>query len=234
MINLVTRKSNMQKKILIIVAHKDDECIGMAATIKKLTSLGYKVYISSLTDGIESRQTSKDALKVRNDSALLASRKLGFEWIQCSNFPDNALDSIPLLDLVKFIEKLKKEINPVRVYTHCSSDLNIDHRKTFEAVLTAFRPHPEEICSEILSFEVNSATDFSSNFIGNGFRPNYYENITDFWKYKESALNCYNSEMRGFPHSRSIENIKNLALYRGSNIGVPMAEAFQLIRKINQ
>jgi len=224
----------MQKKILIIVAHKDDESIGMGGTIKKLTSFGHKVYVSALTDGIGSREVSKDALEERNISALCAAKNLGFKWSQCSDFPDNALDKISLLEIIKFIEKLKKEINPERVYTHSSSDFNIDHRRTFEAVLTAFRPQPEEICSEILSFEVNSATDFASNFIGNGFSPNYYENINDFWKYKESALNCYRSEMRHYPHSRSIENIKNLAVYRGSNIGVSMAEAFELIRKINK
>ena len=142
------------------------------------------------------------------------------------------MDSYPLLDIIKKIELAKFKINPDIVYTHSGADLNIDHHRVSEAVLVAFRPQPDEKCREIRLFEVVSATDYGHENITGKFVPNLYIDISFTWEKKEEALTCYNEEMRKYPHSRSIEGIKNLARYRGNQVGLNLCEAFQVIRKI--
>ena len=142
------------------------------------------------------------------------------------------MDSIPLLDIIKFIEKTKILIKPKIIYTHSASDLNIDHRIISQATLTAFRPEEKEIWQEIRTFEVPSSTDYGHKAITNSFHPNLYINITDSWNKKLIALNVYSGEMRNAPHARSTEGIENLAKYRGNQVGLYYAEAFEVIRKI--
>ena len=59
-------------------------------------------------------------------------------------------------------------------------------------------------------------------------------NIKDFWDIKNAALLDYKEELMEYPNSRSINKIKNLAEYRGSQCGLEMAEAFEIIRKIDR
>ena len=81
-------------------------------------------------------------------------------------------------------------------------------------------------------FEVASATDYGHKDITGQFTPNLYVNITETWQQKEKLLHAYHKEMRPYPHTRSIEAIKNLAYVRGSHAGLLMAEAFTIIRRI--
>ena len=100
------------------------------------------------------------------------------------------------------------------------------------AVLTAFRPQPGEFCKELRVFEVPSATDYGHESIIGRFLPNLFIAISETWGHKLSALEAYSKEIRDYPHSRSLEAIKNLAKIRGNQNGLRMAEAFQIIRKI--
>ena len=224
----------INNKVLIVVAHTDDETIGMGGTIKKHINKGDDVFAISMTDGIGSRDSfDKEEIFKREESSNLASQILGFNWLERYKFKDNMLDDQPLLEIIKLIEKFKKIIQPNLVYTHCGADLNIDHRVVVNAVITAFRPEPSDPCSEIRLFEIPSATDFGNEFITGKFNPNLFEEITNTWDDKEEALLAYKEELRCFPHSRSLEGIKNLAKLRGNQVGLEMAEAFQIIRKIN-
>jgi LmbE family N-acetylglucosaminyl deacetylase len=223
----------MKKNILVVVAHSDDETISMGGTIRKHITNGDSVIAISMTDGVSSRaNTDIKEISKRTDSAQLASRILGFKWGECFNFKDNAMDSYPLIEIVKCIEESKKKYQPNLVYTHSGADLNIDHRVVANAVLTAFRPEPGEICKEIRLFEVPSATDYGHKSLTGIFNPNVFISIDNEWGFKEEALKAYNKEMRLYPHSRSIQGISNLARLRGSQVGFNMAEAFEVIRKL--
>lgn len=224
----------MKSRILIIVAHPDDETIAMGSTIRKHADKGDDVVVISMTDGVSSREESNQLdQKNRAKSAIEASLTLGFKWGKCYNFSDNKMDSYPLLDIVKCLEIEKNNYKPELVYTHSNSDLNIDHRVIANAVLTAFRPQPNEYCKEIRLFEIPSATDFGNNNITGSFFPNLFIEVNEEnWEYKLKALKKYKSEIRKYPHSRSYESIKNLARLRGNQVGLSMAEAFQIIRKI--
>jgi len=223
----------MNEVVLVVVAHFDDETISMGGTIVKHVSNDDKVFAISMTDGVSARDSADKSAKAdRKTSSVSASQELGFEWGDCYNFNDNAMDSYPLIEVVKAIEKAKIKYKPSLVYTHSAADLNIDHRVVANAVLTAFRPQPDEICKELRLFEVASATDYGCPSITGLFSPNLFINIAEQWSYKESALKKYDTEMRKYPHIRSIEGIKNLAKHRGNQVGYELAEAFEVVRKL--
>ena len=117
----------MSRKILIIVAHSDDEAIGMGGTIAKHKIKGDEVFVVSMTDGVSARNTvkNKDVLN-RLKAAKISSKILGFKWLNSHNFSDNSMDTYPLLDIIKAIEKDKVKLKPDLVYTHSGADLNID------------------------------------------------------------------------------------------------------------
>ncbi|MDB9909849.1 PIG-L family deacetylase [Gammaproteobacteria bacterium] len=223
----------MTDVVLVIVAHSDDESISMGGTIYKHIKNGDKVFVISMTDGIGSRKESnKNDIIKRKLSANDASKALGFEWGACHDFLDNAMDSHPLLEIIQAVEQAKNIYKPSLVYTHSGADLNVDHRVVANAVLVAFRPQPMEICKEIRLFEVASATDYGHPALTGKFSPNLFINITNLWDFKLSALNAYSSEMRDYPHSRSLDGILNLAKIRGNQAGYDLAEAFEVIRKL--
>ncbi len=223
----------MSETVLVVVAHSDDESISMAGTIIKHNEKGDEVFVISMTDGVGARSNKNpDEIKYRKNASLLASKLLGFKWGECYAFNDNAMDTYPLLEIVKAVEQAKAKYMPTLVYTHSPADLNVDHRVISNAVLTAFRPQPRERCKELRLFEVSSATDYGHSAITGSFSPNLFVDISKEWATKVSSLEAYSSEIRDYPHSRSIEGIKNLARVRGNQVGLPMAEAFQIIRKI--
>ena len=145
------------------------------------------------------------------------------------DFPDNELDKISLLTITKKIEKIIYKIKPTLIYTHSFSDLNIDHQKTFEATLTACRPQPKFSVREIYSFEIPSSTGWHHYKIKK-FNPNLYIDITKIIKKKSELLKIYSKEMRKEPHARSIKGLLNLSRYRGNQVGLKNAEAFEVIR----
>lgn len=220
---------------MVVVAHSDDEAIAMGGTIRKHANLGDKVAVVSMTNGVGARVgTTNNQIQNRKLAAELSSRVLGFNWCNWYDFADNAMDSYPLLDVVRCIEEVKATCQPEIVYTHSSADLNIDHRVVANATLTAFRPHPRELCQEIRLFEVASATDFGHPALTGRFTPNLFVSVENEWNAKKMALNGYDDEMRDYPHSRSIESIKNLAKVRGNQVGMRLAEAFEVVRKIER
>lgn len=225
----------MNKSVLIIAAHPDDETIGCGGTILKHISNGDTVNIITLTDGVSSRDSlSPSDEKERNIAANNAIKLLGANWVGCGSFPDNNMDSIPILQIIKFIESYKKEYYPNIIYTHSPNDLNVDHGIAAMATLTAFRPEPTEKYDEIRFFEVASSSDFSVKQLNNKFEPNLFININNFLEKKIKALECYDEEIRDYPHSRSYKKIEALAEYRGAQSGMNFAEAFEVVRRIER
>ena len=227
-----------KKKVLICVEHSDDETFGCAGTIINHVQNKDKVYALYMTDGVSSRNNKnrEKQIALRKKNSLKVSKFLGFKWLNdyCGLFPDNQMDKVEILKIIKIIEKAKKKINPNIIYTHFPDDLNVDHRKVAEATLTAFRPQAGEVWEQILSFEVPSSTDYSYFKKNKIFNPNVIIDISKNWKKKIKALKFYKSEIKKFPNSRSIKGIEILAKYRGTQNGLKYAEAFQLIKEIQR
>ena len=146
--------------------------------------------------------------------------------------PDNAMDTVALLEVVRLVERHAREIDPTRVYTHHAGDLNVDHRIAQQAVLTAFRPQPGSAVRGLYAFETPSATDYAGYARPGGFKPVRFVDIADVWAAKRAALEAYGPEMRPAPHSRSLEGVEALARWRGASVGLHMAEAFEVLREI--
>ncbi len=218
---------------LIIAAHPDDELLGVGGTVAKLTEEGVQAYCLILGQGALSRDagTEKEA-ELLEKQAKEAGDIIGFKKIFFARFPDNAFDTVSLLQITKFVEKIIEEIKPQVVYTHHEYDLNIDHRLTFQAVLTACRPCNTFCPKELYTFETLSSTEWQSKD-HKQFEPTVYTAISGTIEKKIQALSCYAGEMRNHPHSRSLEGVRILAKYRGLEAHLPYAEAFRLIRKIS-
>jgi LmbE family N-acetylglucosaminyl deacetylase len=222
----------MGKTVLVVAAHTDDEAIGCGGTLARHSAEGDTIYAVFLADGVTSRpEASEEELESRNLAATEAHRILGIEDSYMLGFPDNRLDCIALLDIVKELEKVIEKIRPEIVYTHHIGDLNVDHRIAHQATLTACRPVPGTTVKAIYSFEVLSSTEWNTPGEGT-FTPNVFVDISDYLNEKVRALRAYQLEMREEPHSRSIANSRRRAELRGSSIGVAAAEAFSLVRVI--
>ena len=225
----------MNKKILVIAAHPDDEVLGAGGVIKKHAKNGDSVYCLILGRGVESRfsgesEKSNWQEKARNKESLDAVQVLGIKEIFFEDFPDQRFDAVDFLEIVKKVEIYISRICPDIIYTHYGNDLNLDHKIVFQAVATACRPCNENCPKEIYCFEVLSSTEWQLG--GEKFEPNVYVDIKEEIGDKVRAMESYRSELRNWPHSRSVEGVKTLAKYRGIESGVRFAEAFKLVRMV--
>lgn len=218
-------------KVLVVAAHPDDEALGAGATLAKHVQAGDRVAVVFLADG-EGSRGNVDHLTDRKKMAQNCANALGIDSIHFLDFPDNKMDSVPLLDIVQKIENYIREVRPDTVYTHNPQDLNIDHQLTARAVITACRPIWPFAIARILAFETLSNTEWSSVYTGQSFTPDYFVDCTETWSKKVAGLQCYQPEMRDFPHARSYEAVDALGIYRGVQVGVKKAEAFKVLRMI--
>ena len=226
-------------KVLVVVAHLDDEVLGCGGTISKHSSNGDTVNSIIVSEGITSRDAKrknhfrKKELEILKTHSLKAAKILGIKSTHFLSFPDNRLDSIDLIDITKKIEEFVFKFKPDIVYTHHYGDLNIDHRTVHNAVLTACRPFSANSVKKIFSFENPSSTEWQSLSFNSYFKPNYFENIEKHLNKKIKAMKQYKTELKKFPHTRSLEFLDILARYRGTISGLKYAEAFFVERIIN-
>ena len=223
-----------KNRVLVVAAHPDDEMLGCGGTLARLKAGGAQITIILLGEGPTSRlsEGQDSAKNEAASSAVAAAAILGLDKVHLGGFPDNRFDTVAMLDIVRKIEAIGRQVAPELIFTHHWGDLNIDHRRTHQAVMTAFRPLPGSEKRSILGFEIPSSTEYSPPSPEGAFNPNVFADITEFWDLKQKALTAYASEMRPWPHPRSYEGVEHLARLRGSQCGVDAAEAFVLIRKV--
>ncbi len=219
-----------KNKILIVAAHPDDEILGCGGTILKLRK-NSEINVIFMTDGTSARGINIKEKKQRRSNCEKLFKYLKINKPLFFNFPDNQMDKVPLLKIIKKIELLIKKIKPDTIFTHYSECLNIDHRITCQAVLTACRPLKKNPVKKILSFEILSSTEWSKNK-NKSFEPNYFIDISKEFKNKINALKFYKKELRKYPHSRSTKGVETLARFRGISCGVNYAEGFYLNRLV--
>lgn len=221
----------MNKSVLIIAAHPDDETLGMGGSIKVLSDLGYEINVLFLSSGVGSRIIERQTSVARKKSAESALNLLGCNNLEFMNFPDNSFDSLNILDVVKVIERKIDEVQPEMVFTNHYTDLNIDHRITCEATKVAVRPKSKSFVNELYFFEIPSSTGW--NFGSKIFIPHFYVNISNTIEFKIKALLEYSVELDDPPNARSLVSLEALSVQRGSSVGYSNAEAFEVgfIRK---
>lgn len=226
-------------KILVVAAHPDDEILGCGATIAKKIKQGFDVRTIILTTGVTSRydgsKDSEEEIQSLFEEGKKANGILGVSKNQLvyAKFPDQKLDTIPEIELIRYIKNEVQSFKPDEVYTHHSGDYNLDHRITFNAVNFATRPYQgEHFPRKVLTFEVLSSTEWA-NVEKNAFVPNHYEKLVQAdIDAKKNAMTAYKSELRIWPNPRSIEGVEVKAKQRGMEISSESAEAFKIIRSI--
>ena len=228
------------KKIMIVVAHPDDELLGLGATMNKLISeYNVQTHVVILGEGITSRSDSRDAekwkteLEIHKNNIMHAQLAIGYHSVNTFDLADNRFDTVALLDIIKIVEAEKKIFLPDIIFTHHGGDLNIDHQKTFEAVMTACRPMKEEKVKTIICFETPSGTEWRAPSDPRHFLPNFFFEVSEKnLQAKIIGMEGYEFEKRAYPHPRSPEALKIQSQRWGVAVGCEFAEAFVLVRSI--
>ncbi len=223
--------------VLCVVAHPDDEVLGVGGSLARHAADGEDVHICILSDGVTSRYDDTSAadeeIQQRRQRAHRAADTLG-ATVSLHEFPDNSFDTVPLLDIVQTIEAEISEHTPDVVYTHHHGDLNVDHELTCRATITATRPLADSNIHRVLAFETLSASEWSVPSPDNAFQPTSFVDISGHLATKSEALSVYETELRDQPHPRTVDTIEKNAEVWGSKAGVLAAEPFELLREVRR
>jgi LmbE family N-acetylglucosaminyl deacetylase len=218
-------------RVLVIAPHPDDEVLGCGGTMIKHVSEGDEVYLCVVTKAYPP-EWPEDEIRERRDEVLKVNNILGTKKTYFLDLPTVKLDTIPQKELNEAIAKVINKLQPEIVYIPHGGDVNSDHRLVFEAAMVAIRPRPALAIRKVLCYETLSETEWAAPLAENAFMPNLYVDISGVLATKLKAMSEYKSELKEFPHPRSLEAISALAKIRGATIGVKAAEAFMLIREI--
>ena len=226
--------------ILIVAAHPDDEILGVGGTVARHVENGDEVYALILGEGQTSRFDKREDAGTEivgrlHDDTRQAAKVLGIRQVFFEDFPDNRFDSVALLEIVKAVEHRVRELAPQIIYTHHGGDLNVDHQRTSQAVLTATRPMKGQSVKEIYAFETVSSTEWNFAYGDAQFAPNVFVKLTkeQFVK-KVRAMEAYKTELCQYPHPRSLEMLEAVARRWGGVCGGSYVEAFEAVRILRE
>jgi methionyl-tRNA formyltransferase/LmbE family N-acetylglucosaminyl deacetylase len=223
----------MHQRVLCVVAHPDDETLGVGGTLAMHADAGSEVTVVIMSEGEEEKLAHTPRCGTRRECALAAAEALGLTAVEFHDFPDQRLDSVPFIELIKTVEAAISTHRPTVVYTHHGGDANTDHQVVFKAVYAACRPMTPlgSTVGRFLTFETPSSTDQAPQVGDYVFNPTTYMDVEPAWDRKVKALECYPTEMIGGRHPRSFEYIEALARVRGGHSGYALAEAFVPVRE---
>lgn len=218
------------KKILIVAAHPDDEILGVGGSIPLFKKNGARVDVVIITDGSSTQYAGNvEVLESKHKEAEKAAGILGVDKIYQWSFPDMRLDTVPHVDINKALESHISEGQYDCVFCQEPGDINMDHRKVYDSVSVAVRPHPYQSVRKFLSYYVNSSSEWGGIMQGAAFSPNVFVDISESLQLKLNSMAEYQTELRDYPHPRSLRALENTAAYFGNMTGYPYAEAFRLI-----
>lgn len=218
-------------RVLAVAPHPDDEVLGVGGTLARLADEGTDVHVAIVTRGYPP-QFDQDLIEAGRKEAREAHDKLGVRETHFLDFPAAGLDTIPHREVNAALLALVEELSPDTVFAPFGGDLHLDHQLVSHSALVATRPNRSARVRRVLAYETVSETNWNAPF-GALFSPNVYIDISRFLDLKLEALACFESQLRPFPHERSLEAIRALATVRGTNVGTEAAEAFMLVREIH-
>jgi len=221
-------------RILVLAAHPDDEVLGLGGTIAKLALQGKEVYVLIVTDGSSSQYRDSDKLKAIIDAKKAETQAcadmLGVKKVYYGGLPDMKLDNIPHIEINKVIEKHICMIEPDTVFTHFWGDVNLDHLNVYRSTLVAVRPIMGQTVKRLYCYRVPSSTEWTPNKSDTMFLPNAFVDIADYAEVKYKAFSKYLTELRDYPHPRSVQYLRENDIAAGLRVGLPATEEFVLLR----
>jgi LmbE family N-acetylglucosaminyl deacetylase len=198
--------------ILAIGAHPDDIELGCGGTISAASKLGKRVIAVFMSKGEQSGNP-----EVRPKESIEALALLGVKEVYFGDFPDSEIPCSRLA--IDFLEAFFVANKPDTVLTHTVNDIHQDHRQVGWLSVSAFRNAPR-----LLAYETPRVTQ--------AFSPTYFVDITNCVSDKWSALKCHFSQKT--KRYITYESMVNLASFRGSQVSLPAAEAFEVVRYVER
>lgn len=224
------------KRVLVIAAHPDDEVLGVGGTIAKLTAQGVESNLLIVTDGSSAQYRDSDHLQEIIDAKKQETRQcadtLGIKDIFYGELPDMKLDTTPHIRINQVIENVIDKVQPDTVFTHFWGDVNCDHQNVYKSTLVAVRPVMGQVVKELYCYRVPSSTEWTPNKADTMFMPNYFVDIEQYAEQKYKAFACYSTELRDYPHPRSVQYLRETDKATGLRVGLLAAEEFVLLRKV--
>lgn len=218
------------KKVLIVSPHPDDEVVGCGGLIKRIKENGGEVFVLYVSVG-QCRQlvTGQTEENTRLKETEEVSRFFDFNYkFVFIGEEFMRLDSLPQKSLIDPIEDKIQEFKPDIVCIPCKDSYDQDHRAVFNACITALRPTPQGIRHFVpIVLEYEEPYSWS---LGEGFKPNFFLNITNQLDSKIKGLKLHTTQYREDPFARSGENLIRLSGMRGKEVGIKYAEAYKLHR----
>lgn len=222
----------MNKNVVVISAHPDDEILGLGGTLVRHRDAGDKLSWIIATNISTSQGFSSERVRTRQKEIVAVSEQLGMETFKL-DFPTMSLEPANLNQLIPAISDIFKQVQPSRVYVLNRSDAHSDHRILFDAVMACTKSFRYPYIREVWMYECLSETEFAPALPEKAFIPNCYVDITNQMEEKVKLMRIYESELGDHPFPRSERNIKALATFRGATTGVEYAEAFQILKSIH-
>jgi LmbE family N-acetylglucosaminyl deacetylase len=217
--------------VLVIGAHPDDEILGAGGTLARHVNDGDAVHALVVADGATSR-ASDELMHTLEKDATRAAETIGFSGLELRSLPDQRLDTVPFIELTQLIESVLDDIRPHVVYTHFPGDVNTDHGLVARAAWTACRPYARPLLRRFAVFETPSSTEWAWPMNDSALQPNHFVDITDTLDVKVAAMECYQTELRDYPHPRSSRSLRERAAYWGSQVGRLAVEPFRILRDV--
>ena len=215
----------MTDSVLVIAAHPDDEILGCGGTVALHTERGDRVTAVIACEGESLRYGPEGVGQPQH--MIRAAEELGVEDIRPLGFADQRLDTLPLTDIITPLERVVAEVQPRIVYCQWGGDVNRDHELLFKAALVATRPTVPSIAA-VFAFDTASSTEWA---YPRSFVPDTWVEISATLDRKIAAMRCYESEVREYPHPRSLEALRTRAIAWGNQHCLPAAEVFMTIRR---
>ena len=218
-------------KVLVIATHPDDEVLGCGGVMARHTAVGDHVSLLVVTRGIP-ELFSTEFIEQGRRELRQANELLGVTDIHFLDFPAPKLDTVPGYELATAINRKIQVLQPHTIYLPHHGDIHADHQAVYQATLVAARPIDGCPVRKLLCYETLSETEWASPVGDQAFIPTVFVDITDFLPLKLQAMACYRSQIKEFPHPRSLQTLEALARLRGATVGLPAAEAYKLVREV--
>lgn len=221
----------MKGPVLVVAPHPDDEVLGVGGTMARLAAAGEEVHVAVVTKGFPPYWDPEFIEQGRREAAE-AHRRLGVREAYFLDFPAAALDTVPHRDLNAALGEVFARVRPQTVFVPFVGDIHADHQAVFLSALVAARPSGAAPPRALLAYETLSETNWNAPYLGPAFVPTVYSDVSAHLEAKLEAMRCFASQLKEFPHERSAEALRALAMLRGATVGLAAAEAFVLVRQV--